>query len=424
MDQLNINGPCVLSGNVNISRAKNSSLPLMTATLLTAEPVTLTDLPQLRDIATLTKVLEGLGTNIKEEINDEKRKVCFQSNDITNCEATYDVVRKMRASILVLGPLVARFKKAKVSLPGGCAIGTRPIDIHLKGLEKLGAKIKLEAGYVFATAPESGLQGCEIELSFPSVGATENLLMACALAKGKSVIKNAAKEPEITDLCDLLNKMGAKITGGGTDSIEIDGVSELHGCEFRPIADRIEAATFVLAGLATKSEITISDCNPAHIKAVLDICEDMGAKLEIGSDYIKTLKSENLKPIKIKTGPYPEFPTDVQAQMMSFLLTISGESEIEENIFENRYMHVSELKRMGAKIKLDGNTAYISGGKVLSGAPVMCTDLRASAALVIASLFAKGESVIARIYHLERGYETLDEKLQALNADVKRIPGN
>ncbi len=423
MDQLEIRGPSKLKGSVKISRAKNSTLPLMTACLLTSSEVVLEDLPELRDVETLKSVLLQLGVKVSDELANGIRRVVFQSNNLTSYEATYDIVRKMRASILVLGPLVARFGRAKVSLPGGCAIGTRPIDIHLDGLKKLGATIELESGYVLATAPKGGLEGAEINLSFPSVGATENLVMACSLANGESVIKNAAKEPEIIDLCNMLRSMGANILGDGSNVIKIQGVKELGGCVHRPISDRIEAATFFLGALATQSEILIEDCNPEHIQAVLDVCLETGAKFEVGKNFIKTFTSESLRPVKIKTGPYPEFPTDVQAQMMSFLLTIGGNSEIQETIFENRFMHVSELIRMGAEITLDGNKAMITGGKSLSGAPVMCTDLRASAALIISSLCAEGTSVISRIYHLERGYEGLDSKLQGLGVDVKRIPG-
>lgn len=420
MDELKIQGNQKLNGTVKISRAKNSSLPLMTATLLTEEKVTLNDLPSLKDIDTLVKVLEGLGT----KTNREGRDIVFDSSFVSNFEAMYDIVRKMRASILVLGPLVSRFGTAKVSLPGGCAIGTRPIDLHLEGLKDLGAIIKLESGYVHAKAPKGGLVGGKIHLKFPSVGATENLLMACSLAKGESVIKNAAKEPEIVDLCEMLSKMGCEISGAGESEIYIQGKDSLLGCKHRPIADRIETATFLLAALATRSEISIEDCNPNHIQAIIDILNAMGIQIETGDDYIKTKSFTDAKPVALETGPYPDFPTDAQAQMMSFLLTIPGESVITENIFENRFMHVSELKRMGANIHLEGNKAFIQGGIPLSGAPVMCTDLRASAALVMSSLYASGDSNVARIYHLDRGYEALENKLSRLGADVKRIPSS
>lgn len=416
MDKLLITGPCELNGEVSISRAKNSSLPLMTATLLTGEEVALEDLPNLRDIETLSSVLEMLG----QKISFRGNKTVFNAQKLNSFEATYDVVRKMRASILVLGPLLARFGKAKVSLPGGCAIGTRPIDIHLEGLKQMGADIELHSGYVYAHTKR--LQGANIEMRFPSVGATENLMMAASLAQGTTIITNAAKEPEIEDLADLINKMGGKVQGAGTDRIEIEGVDELHGCEHRPIADRIEAATYLLAGLMTKSEITVSDCNPTHIQAVIDLLKNSEAQIEVGDNYIKTFKSENIKGIRVQTGPFPEFPTDVQAQLMSYLLTVDDYSQIEETIFENRYMHVSELQRLGADIKLDGNTATIKGGKKLIAAPVMCTDLRASAALVLTSLVSYGTTEILRIYHLERGYENLDQKFKMLGADVKKVP--
>lgn len=413
MDKLVVNGPCKLEGEVRISRAKNAYLPILAALPLVKGNVTLKNVPKLRDIETMKQLLSHLGiSNTQTDAG-----TVFNTAEMTTYEATYELVKTMRASIFVLGPLLGRFGKAKVSLPGGCAIGARPIDIHLVNLEKLGAKITLEGGYVYAEAKE--LIGTTLSLSFPSVGATENVMMAATLAKGVTVINNAAMEPEIEDLGNFLNAMGAKITGHGTKSIRVEGVSELKACEYEAIGDRIEAVTYVCAALATHSHLRITGVNPSHLDFVLDDLKQAGAKIEWDKDSIE-IHPSTLKPLSIDTAPYPGFPTDAQAQVMALMTHISGTSTITEHIFENRFMHVPELIRMGAKIKLKGKTAVVDGVPHLSGAPVMCTDLRASAALVIAALTAKGRTDIQRVYHLDRGYEGLDIKLKALGADIKR----
>lgn len=414
MDKMIISGPATLAGEVSISRAKNAYLPILAAVLLSDKKITLKNLPDLRDIKTMIKLLQNLGVGVEKEGN----LTHFDPSKLSSHEATYDLVKTMRASIFTLGPLLTRLKKAKVSLPGGCAIGARPIDIHLTNLEKMGAKINLEAGYVEADCPQ--LKGTTLRLSFPSVGATENLMMAAVFADGTTVIENAAREPEIDDLAHFLNAMGAKVSGIGTATIRIDGVRELNAVEYEAIGDRIEAATYIMAGLITNSEITVKDFNPHHIDFVLEVLKDMGAKLEIGSDFVKTYPS-TLKHAKIETAPYPGFPTDAQAQMLTLMTKAQGTSVVAEHIFENRFMHVPELNRLGAKVDLQGNIAFVEGGFPLKAAPVMCTDLRASAALILAALSAKGETLIDRVYHLDRGYEKLDEKLSKLGVSVKRV---
>lgn len=416
MDQLIINGGHQLSGEVHISCSKNSSLPILAASLLAEGQSSLIDLPLLRDIQTLKKLLTNLGVAIQTK----QRKTCIKASCLHTFSAVYDIVKTMRASILVLGPLVARYGVGEVSLPGGCAIGTRPIDLHLEGLKKLGAKISIEKGYVHVTAKR--LQGNRIRLRFPSVGATENILMAATLARGETVIENAAKEPEITDLARFINKMGGKIAGAGTSSIHIQGVETLRGVEYRPIADRIETATYLLAGLICRSPITIHHCIPEHIQSVLDWLKVAGGHFSIGQHSIQIQESWDFRPIEFKTQPYPGLPTDVQAQMMAFLATVKGKSVVTEAIFENRFMHVAELRRLGALISLNGNQAIIEGGSKLSAAPVMCTDLRASAALVLAALRAEGRTEISRVYHLDRGHERIEMKLKALGAEISRIP--
>jgi UDP-N-acetylglucosamine 1-carboxyvinyltransferase len=415
MDKLIIKGPAKLQGEVTISKAKNAYLPLLSAVLLTNEKIHFQDVPKLRDIGTINKILNHLGVEVTEEGNG----FCYRSDDSSNCEATYELVKTMRASICVLGPLLARFKKAKVSLPGGCAIGTRPIDLHLSNLEKMGAVIKLDSGYVEATT--EGLKGANLILDFPSVGATENLMMAATLAKGQTVISNAALEPEITDLGNFLISIGAKISGLGTKTLTIDGVEKLTGSTYSAIGDRIEAATYIIAGLMTKSSLKVKGFNPRDIENVLEKLKEMGANIEVGDDFVSVAPSE-LRAANADTAPFPGFPTDVQAQMMALMTQCQGTSMITENIFENRFMHVSELQRLGADIKLKGNTAIITGGKKLKAAPVMCTDLRASAALVLAALCSEGETEVLRIYHLDRGYEKLADKLSKLGADIKRVP--
>lgn len=417
MDKLLIKGPAKLEGEVEISTAKNAYLPILTAVLLNPHPIHLKDLPELRDIRTIQQLLQNLG--VKIENNGDYTS--FNSSEVKSYEATYDLVKTMRASILVLGPLLARFKKAKVSLPGGCAIGARPINIHLENLEKMGAKIKLEGGYV--QAETEGLKGAKLVLSFPSVGATENLMMAATLAEGETTIENAALEPEIEDLGNFLIGMGAKITGLGTGTIVIQGLDspdDFKTLEYRAIGDRIEAATYVMAGMITGSELVVKGINPTHLDAVIEVLEKLGGRFDIGEDYIKVKKSD-LTFTTIETSPYPGFPTDAQAQLMALCTKGNGTSIITEKIFENRFMHVPELKRLGAAIELKGNVAIIEGRGELKSAPIMCTDLRASAALVLAALASHGTTEVQRVYHLDRGYEKIDEKLRKLGVSIERV---
>lgn len=420
MDKLVIQGPCELAGEVAISSSKNASLPILASTLLYRGEICLDRLPQLSDISFFLRILESLGAKTTQNGN----ATCIDASSVDKTKADYDLVRKMRASVLVLGPLLSRFGKAEVSLPGGCAIGTRPVDIHLKGLEAMGANITIEKGYIIAECEK--LKGAKIELAFPSVGATENLMMAAVLAQGQTIIENAAREPEIVDHAVFLRKLGAKIQGEGTSRIIIDGVAiedlQRPNVNHRVIGDRIEAATFIIAALMTNSQIKILDFNPHHLEEVLSTLEKMGAKFNLTENSLEVLKSEGpLKGIRVETAPFPGFPTDVQAQLMSLAGVVEGNSMIAEHIFENRFMHVPELVRMGMDISLDGHSAMITGKSKLSGAPVMCTDLRASAALVLAALVAEGETHIGRIYHLDRGYEKLEEKFQKLGAKVIRV---
>ncbi len=417
MDKLKITGPNKLKGDVSISASKNATLPILAATLLFPEEIEFTNLPGLSDINFFLQILESLGA----KVTDAKNIDC---ETIDTTHADYDLVRKMRASILVLGPLLSRCGEAEVSLPGGCAIGSRPVDIHLTGMEALGAEIILEKGYVKAKAAR--LKGAKIELAFPSVGATENLMMAAVWAEGDTVIDNAAREPEIEDLANFLIKFGCDIQGAGTSRITIKGrdfkkYKPAKKVQYQVIGDRIEAATYIIAGLMTDSHITVKDFTPSHIKAVLDVLEKMGAKLEIGDDYVEVFPSGRLNGTKIDTAPYPGFPTDVQAQLMALMGVSNGLSFVRENIFENRFMHVPELVRMGMDIELEASAAIIEGVDDLSPAPVMCTDLRASAALILAALVTEGESEISRIYHLDRGYENLCGKLKALGAKIERV---
>jgi UDP-N-acetylglucosamine 1-carboxyvinyltransferase len=415
MDKIIINGPCKLSGSVRISKAKNAYLPILAGVLLSDKKITLHEVPNLRDINTMLKLLGNLGVGVERS----GKTIELDPSTVNSHEATYDLVKTMRASIFTLGPILTRMGKAKVSLPGGCAIGTRPIDLHLSNLEKMGAKITLESGYVFAEV-EGRLKGAHLVLAFPSVGATENLMMAAVFAEGRTIIDNAALEPEIDDLANFLNAMGAKVSGIGTNKLEIEGVKELKEVEYTAIGDRIEAATYIMAGLATNSNIKIEGFIPSHLEFVIDLLKDMGAKIEVGTDYVEVFPS-SLKTSKIDTAPFPGFPTDVQAQMMALATQISGNTIITEHIFENRFMHVPELNRLGASIELKGNTAFVDGGQKMKGAPVMCTDLRASAALIIAALSSSGKTEISRVYHLDRGYENLDSKFKELGADIQRV---
>ena len=418
MDSIIIEGGVPLSGKVKISGAKNSCLALMASAILTEAPLNLNNVPKLSDIATMSTLLGSLGLEVQ---NKGGRSLCLDARNISNRKAHYDIVRKMRASFLVLGPLLAREGYAKVSLPGGCAIGARAVDLHLKALRKLGAKLKLENGYVIASAPE-GLNGAEIDFPFKSVGATENSIMAATLAKGRTIIRNAAREPEIGDLIDCLQKMGAEIKGRGSSTIEIEGKHRLNGSTHEVISDRIEFGTYLLAAVITKGKISLTGGQDVLNTEFLKKIGEMGVRYKSDTEGLAVdATNTDLKPIKVTTEPYPGFPTDLQAQMMATLTLAQGESEINENIFENRFMHVPELSRMGAKIKLEGTCAMVEGVDHLVGAPVMATDLRASVALVIAGLAAKGETRINRVYHLDRGYENIETKLAQCGAQIKRV---
>lgn len=414
MDKLIITGPCVLSGSVRISRAKNAYLPILAAVLLSDKPIHLINIPELQDIKTMMKLLSNLGVQISKNGDT----TTFNASTLNSHEATYDLVKTMRASIFVLGPLLARLGKAKVSLPGGCAIGTRPIDLHLTNLEKMGCEIELHAGYVEAHAKK--MHSAAIALAFPSVGATENLMMAAVFTKGITTIDNAALEPEIDDLAHFLNAMGANITGIGTQKIIITGVESFKEVTYEAIGDRIEAATYLMAALATGSHIIIEGVKSRHLQFVIDVLIKMGAKIETTEDTIEVFKSK-LKGCHVDTAPFPGFPTDAQAQLIALCTQVKGISVVAENIFENRFMHVPELTRLGAEITLKGKLAIIEGGAPLNAAPIMCTDLRASAALIIAALATEGDTELQRVYHLDRGYEKLEEKFSKLGAKIKRV---
>jgi len=421
VDKFRITGGRALKGRVSISGAKNSALPCMAAALLSPETVTLHNLPYVRDIITQRRLLEDLGATV---LTPELRTHKISASHIELFEAPYDLVRTMRASVLALGPLLTRFGKAKVSLPGGCAIGTRPIDLHLIAFEKLGAEVKLEAGNVIARAPSSGrLIGGEIHFDKVTVTGTENVMMAAALAKGRTVIKNAAQEPEIEDLAELLNKMGARMKGAGTPVIEIEGVEALGGAEHTIIPDRIETGTFIVAAAITGGELEIKSCRPEHITAVIHKLREAGVEIEELNQSTLYVRRSNggLKAKDVTTEPHPDFPTDMQAQYMALMTQAEGESHIVETIFENRFMHASELIRMGADISISGNTATVRGKTKLMGAKIIASDLRASASLVLAALCAEGETLIDRVYHIDRGYETIVRKFRSLGADIQRI---
>ena len=420
MDKLVIKGPTKLSGSVTVSSAKNASLPILAGSLLFPGKICFKNLPELSDIKFFEQILASVGAVITKD----ERGLLVDGAGVNRTVADYELVRKMRASVLVLGPLLARFGKAKVSLPGGCAIGTRPVDIHLKGLESLGAKIDISSGYINAECKK--LVGTSIHLPFPSVGATENIMMAACLASGETIIENAACEPEIEDLASFLNKCGFEIRGAGTSNIIIEGkdldqIDTSKIIDYEIIGDRIEAATYVIAGLMTNSAIRVCGFNPCHLESVFSILKDMGAKIDIDTNSVYVKPSGKLLGGKIETGPHPLFPTDVQAQLMSLMGVSRGYSIISEKVFENRFMHVPELIRMGMEINLDGSYAFIKGTSHLSAAPVMCTDLRASAALVLSALVVDGETTVNRIYHLDRGYENIEEKLANLGANIKRV---
>jgi UDP-N-acetylglucosamine 1-carboxyvinyltransferase len=420
MDQIRIRGGRPLSGEILIGGAKNAALPLMAAGLLTEERLVLTNVPRLADIDTMSSLLAQHGIAVDRPVNDGR--ALSLGGPITNTEAPYDIVRKMRASVLVLGPLLARCREARVSLPGGCAIGTRPVDLHLKGLEAMGATIDLAHGYIGATCP-GGLKGAMIVLPFASVGATENLLMAACLADGQTVIANAAREPEIGDLVACLQAMGARITGSGTGTLTIEGVPALHGATHPILPDRIETGTYACAAAITGGSVLLRGADLSHLAAVANVMHSAGVDLTAEPGGVRVTRANGLHGTDAMTEPYPGFPTDMQAQFLVLMSVAEGAAMVTETIFENRFMHVSELTRMGARINVHGSSAIVRGVAQLSGAPVMATDLRASASLVIAGLSAKGETVVNRVYHLDRGYEALEAKLAACGADVERVAG-
>ncbi len=420
MDKLIATGGTPLTGEVRISGAKNAALPVMICSLLTEETLTISNIPHLHDITTTMELLAQLGVKLQV---GEKLTIEANASGVNNVVAPYELVKTMRASILVLGPLVARFGKAEVSLPGGCAIGSRPVNLHIKGLEAMGAKISIDGGYIKARAAR--LVGARISMDMVSVTGTENLMMAAALAKGVTVIENAAREPEVIDLADCLNTMGAQISGAGSDEIIIHGVEKLGGATHCVIPDRIEAGTFLVAAAVSGGEIKIKDVRPKQIEAVLDKLREAGASIETGEDWVRLVApAGKLKSVNIRTAPYPAFPTDMQAQFVLMNSIAEGTATVIETVFENRFMHIHELRRMGANIQLDGNTAVIQGVKKLHAAPVMATDLRASACLVLAGLIADGETLIDRIYHIDRGYHCIEEKLSQMGATIRRVPGN
>lgn len=417
MDKFVINGGIKLQGEVRISGAKNAALPLLAATILAETPITLTNVPNLKDVNTLVELIAGLGISISYSGDTVKA----DTSTLNNQFAPYELVKTMRASILVLGPLVARYGSAQVSLPGGCAIGSRPVDQHLKALEALGAHIEVENGYVNAKV-DGRLKGADITFDMVTVGGTENILMAAVLAEGVTTLRNAACEPEITDLANMLIKMGAKIEGVDTDTLVITGVESLQGCEYAVVADRIETGSYLAAAAITGGKVKTTHTDPTLLEAVLDKFEEMGAEVTRGDDWIELdMQDKRPKAVSFRTLPHPDFPTDMQAQLMAVNAIGHGFATISETIFENRFMHVPELSRMGANIQVEGNDAIVTGVEKLSAAPVMATDLRASFSLVLAALAAEGESIVDRIYHIDRGYENVEAKLQSLGAQIKRV---
>lgn len=417
MDKLLVNHSMHLKGDIRVSGAKNAALPIVCASLLTAENLKLTNVPQLKDIFTLEKLLGGMGV----KINFSGDVMRFDASNITSLIAPYDLVKTMRASVLVLGPLLARFGYAEVSLPGGCAIGARPVDQHIKGLEAMGAEIVIEHGYIKAKATR--LKGARIVMDMVTVTGTENLLMAAVLADGVTVLENSAREPEVTDLAHCLIKMGAKIDGVGTDTLVVTGVDKLHGAEHSIVADRIEAGTFAVAAALTQGDLTLTQARPDTMGAIIEKLIKIGAAVTEGNDFLRVVMNKRPQAVDIKTLPYPAFPTDMQAQFMTLNCVAEGSARLVETIFENRYMHVPELCRMGAKIDVDGNTAFVHGVENLYGAEVMATDLRASASLVLAGMYAEGETIVDRIYHLDRGYEHIEDKLNNVGANIIRVKG-
>ena len=415
MEKLFIQGGRRLSGTVKISGAKNAVLPVIAASLLASTPSVIEEIPDLDDVKTITEVLQYLGLNTRREPGS----LFIDSTGIKSCEASYELVRKMRASFLVMGPLLSRFQEARISQPGGCAIGTRPIDLHLKGFEALGAEIIQGHGFIEARAPK-GLQGAKVYLDFPSVGATENIMMAASLANGRTIIENAAQEPEIVDLANYLNAMGANVRGAGTNAIRIEGVKNLTGTTYAVIPDRIEAGTYMVAAAITGGDVLLKNVLYEHLKPLVAKLKEAGVAIEQDVDQMRVTASGGLRAVDIKTLPYPGFPTDMQAQFMALMSVADGSSIVSETVFENRFMHVDELKRMGANIRVDGRIAMLDGVKKLTGCPVTATDLRAGAALVLAGLAAEGQTEIGSVYHIDRGYDRIVDKLQGLGADISR----
>lgn len=421
MDKFVIRGGNPLLGTVKISGAKNSALPCMAAAILTEDEVVLENVPQVRDIETERKLLESMGAQVELGYGRAQHRTSIQCAVLSDPVAKYEIVKTMRASSLVLGPLIARTGMARVAMPGGCAIGGRPIDLHIKGLESMGATISQEHGYLEARSPGNGLRGAHIVFDKITVTGTEDLLMAAALADGESLFENCAREPEVTDLAALLNAMGARIEGAGTSTIRIKGVARLHGARHRINPDRIEAGTFLIAGAITGGDLNVDCCNPAHLGSLLAKLESCGVKLEVGKDHVRVHSGGELRAADVSTEEYPGFPTDMQAQYMALTTQCEGTSTITENIFENRFMHVQELNRMGASITVNGRTAIVRGKAPMQSAAVMCSDLRASAALVLAALVAEGESILDRVYHMDRGYERMEEKLRGVGAQIRRM---
>ncbi|MFH1138560.1 MAG: UDP-N-acetylglucosamine 1-carboxyvinyltransferase [Pseudomonadota bacterium] len=417
MDKIVIEGGARLEGTVRISGSKNATLPLMAAAILGQGTLVLNNVPDLRDIRTMSALLRHMGA----EVASSPGRLDIKADSLTDLEAPYELVKTMRASSMVLGPLTARYGRARVSLPGGCAIGERPINYHLRALEAMGAAIELEHGYVKAEAPRDGLRGCDFLFDQPTVTGTENIMMAAVLAQGRTILRNAAQEPEVVDLARALGAMGARINGAGSDVIVIDGVPSLHGTEYRVMPDRIEAGTFMIAAAITGGRVVVEDCPENCLAAVVKKLEQAGASFDRRAPNLVVAGPEKIFSTDIKTQPHPGFPTDMQAQFMALMCLGSGLSVITETIFENRFMHVPELKRMGADIRLDGNTAIIAGTKELFCAPVMATDLRASASLILAGLAARGQTELSRVYHIDRGYERIEEKLSALGARIRRL---
>lgn len=418
MDKLIITGGIPLKGEITASGAKNAVLPILTAALLTEEPVTLSNIPHLHDVTTIMELLGRMGVQLTV---DERMNIEVDSSGVDNFKAPYELVKTMRASILVLGPLLGRFGEAEVSLPGGCAIGSRPVDVHIKGMRAMGAKISVINGFIHGHV-KGRLKGAELKLGKITVTGTENLVMAAVLAEGTTVIHQAAREPEVVDLAKFLNSLGAQISGEGTNTIVIKGVERLKGGSYRVMPDRIEAGTYLVAAAITRGHVKVKDIDPSILTVVLDKLREAGTTITTGDDWVELdTKGQRVKAVDVSTAPYPELPTDMQAQFMALNVVAVGASTVTENVFENRFMHVHELRRMGADIQLKGNTAFCTGREKLTGAPVMATDLRASASLVLAGLMARGHTIVDRIYHIDRGYERIEEKLSQLGAKIRRI---